>query len=429
MSKSPSINSALTEPTTKKGIFIIPPKRNYKLEFDANTTIKELKIMIGKAANLKNIPIRLFSEGKEYTNYNELKFETLFPNENNIIFTVEINKHSEIFSQDEITVYIKTTCQKHPDKFLHYYCFTCNDSVCYECLTEGAHINHLIKDKWQYLLPSGFLAEKTFEKYTQKDLYDYMASQDLTEFKKQVNEIMFENIFNMIRTIKDNFNTLIDKYINFNQTSIYDISDSIKDMKASLVKYLDKLKESLNVNDVINNIQIFTTFDSNYKEINKLLNDKIESKIFKIRQLKEEISSSITIKINKIYSSIKELLNHCIIDDDNIFNIGNSFSTDIKNIKIGRTQNAFPRGFRNTINNINSNFNSNFGGIFNANAGIRGNRLSSQVPRKDIFNINSLEIDDVSNLLGEYYNKEKMQVNQNMCSSLYQMVNENNNSN
>ena len=185
----------------------------------------------------------------------------------------------------------------------------------------------------------------------------------------------------------------------------------------------------MNVNDVINNIQIFTTFDSHYKEISKQLNDKIESKIFKIRQLKEEISSSITKKINKIYSSIKESLNDCIIGDDNIFNIGNSFSTDIKNIKIERTQNAFPRGFRNTINNINSNFNSNFGGIFNANAGIRGNRLSSQVPRKDIFNVNSLEIDDVSNLLGEYYNKEKMQVNQNMFSSLCQIANENNNSN
>lgn len=429
MSFFSSQNSALSQPPIKKGIFIIPPKKTYEIEFDSNIKIKELKVLIAKAARLKNVPFRLFSEGKEFTKLDGSIFETLFPNKSTIIFTVEPYNGFGNVEENELAIKMNSTCLNHPDKFLLYYCYRCNASICNECFTEGVHKNHLIKDKCYYLLPSGFLAEETFEKYNKKAFGEIMISEDLTQFKREVNEIMFENIFNMIKQIKDNFNSLIDNYNNFNHTSLLDIKDSIKVMKTSLINYLNNLKESLKIEDIVDNPQIFTAFDSNYMKMGKLLNDKIEEKIFNIRKVKEEVSSSIIKKIKKIYSSLKESLNNCKIEDDAIFRNGNNSSTDINNIKIVRPENSAFRGFRNTINNMDSNFNSNFGGIFKVNEGITGSRLSAQLPRKDNFDINSLDIDDVSGLLEGFNNTAKMSNNQNIFPSFYQIENENNNNN
>ena len=118
--------------------------------------MKELKIMIKVASHLNKTNFRLFSEGQEYTKYHEETFETLFPSTNFVVFTIQKGE-GEVFDEAELLLQINAPCKEHAEKFLLFYCFDCNCSICCDCFLIGKHKGHHIQDKCYYLLPSKFL--------------------------------------------------------------------------------------------------------------------------------------------------------------------------------------------------------------------------------------------------------------------------------
>lgn len=74
------------EPNIRKATFILQNESIYILEFDENIEMKELKSMIQKAAHLQKNSFNLFSEGIDYTQYNEEIFGNIFPHQYQVEF-------------------------------------------------------------------------------------------------------------------------------------------------------------------------------------------------------------------------------------------------------------------------------------------------------------------------------------------------------
>ena len=358
-----SLNSSETlEPTICKAKFILSKDRVYTLEFDHTIQMQELKIMIQKAAHLKRGTFRLFSNGTEYTQYNKEIFASLFPNQNMVIFTLEIGQEENNYNynQNELILQMNSPCKNHKDKFLMYYCFTCKTSICNDCLNSETHKNHLIQDKCFYLLPSKYLIDKLFENWSQKPFEEFKISVDLSELKKQLNSVMFQELYDMIKMIQEKCNSLIDEYNQVNITSLNNIRNSVRDIKLSCVKALDELKENLNIQDIVNNQDIFIQFDQAYKDLGKLQNEKFSQNLENFGELNKKVSILVKNLIEQIYFSIHKTLND-ILEESQFENVKNQINIKLikpheENEIINRiNQHKKKRNSSTNITNINRN--------------------------------------------------------------------------
>ena len=265
-----SIYNEHKEPNIVKAKFILSPKRIYELEFDQNILMSELKLMIQKAAHLRSKNFRLISNGEDYSKFNDEAFESIFHGQKLVVFSLELN--NEDLDETELLLQMNCTCQIHIEKFLLYYCFTCGQSICCDCFTEGIHKGHKIQDKCFYLLPSKFLVDKLFENWGQKayEEYKYSEDQTLVELRININKMVFDKLFEILKNIQNKISNVIEQYhYNYNQ-SFEIIRNSIRDIKVYCIKLLDDLKEKMNIKDIINNEQIFLDFDKAYKKIREI---------------------------------------------------------------------------------------------------------------------------------------------------------------
>jgi hypothetical protein len=295
------------EPNIVKAKFIMEATRVYNLEFDQNIQMKELKLMIQMAAHLKKNNFRLFCEGQEYTEYQEETFESLFPSQNLVVFTIQIDK-VEDFDEAELLLQINCPCPHHAEKFLLFYCYDCNCSICCDCFLVGVHKGHHIQDKCYYLLPSRFLVERMFQSWSRNPYADYKITTDLSELKNKVNNVLFIQLFKMLKEVQTKCNEVIDDYNNVNLNSVANIRDSVRDIKSSCVKALDDLKIKLNIKDIVNNQQIFKDFDIAYKNMGRIQNEKFKKNLEIFEQLNQQVSKLVNNLIDKIYNLILETL-------------------------------------------------------------------------------------------------------------------------
>ena len=299
------------EPNIVKAKFIVTNSRIYTLEFDQNIQMKELKTMIRVAAHLRKNNFRLFCDGQEYTQYQDETFESLFPTQNLVVFSLQ-KGDGEIFDEAELLIQINSPCPNHAEKFLLFYCFDCSCSICCDCFTIGDHKGHHVQDKCYYLLPSKFLVDKMFQSWSRNPYFDYKITTDLSELKNKLNTVFFVQLFNMLKDVQGKCNELIDHYNNVNLNSLGNIRDSVRDIKISCVKTLDDLKDQLNIKDIVNNPQIFKEFDIAYKKLGRIQNEKFEQNLKIFQQLNQEVSKLVRNLIDKIYNMILETLKQAV---------------------------------------------------------------------------------------------------------------------
>ena len=347
------------EPSIRKAKFILPNERIYTLDFDHNIQMSELKIMIQKAAHLKYKNFRLFSNGEEYTQYNSEIFSSIFPTQNLVVFTLELGPDEEYSDQNELILQMNSPCNIHSDKFLMYYCFTCNTSICSDCFTVGSHKNHKIQDKCFYLLPSKYLVEKIFENWSQKPYEEFQISVDLSDLKNKVNSVMFQELFNMLRKVQEKCNLLIDEYNQVNTTSLNNIRNSVRDIKLSCIKALDGLKGDLNIQNIVNNQDIFIQFDKEYKDLGKEQNEKFKKNLENFGELNKKVSILVENLIRQIYSVIYKTLND-MLEESQFQNVKKQINMKLikpheeKEIINRMSEHKKKRNSLSNINNINS---------------------------------------------------------------------------
>ena len=295
------------EPNIVKAKFIVTNSRIYTLEFDQNIQMKELKTMIRVAAHLRKNNFRLFCDGQEYTQYQDETFESLFPTQNLVVFSLQ-KGDGEIFDEAELLIQINSPCPNHAEKFLLFYCFDCSCSICCDCFTIGDHKGHHVQDKCYYLLPSKFLVDKMFQSWSRNPYAEYKITSDLSELKNKLNTVFFAQLFDMLKDVQGKCNELIDHYNNVNLNSLGNLRDSVRDIKIACVKTLDDLKEKLNIKNIVNNPQVFKEIDISYKKLGTMQNEKFEHNLVIFKQLNQEVSKLVSNLIDKVYNMILETL-------------------------------------------------------------------------------------------------------------------------
>ena len=310
-----SIYGGLKEPNIVKAKFMLPTGRSYTLEFDQNITIFELKLMIQKAAHLPSKNFRIFSNGVEYTKYNQETFESLFHEQILVEFTLEF-KLGEVIDESILLLQMNSPCNFHIDKFLLYYCFTCGESICSDCFTQGVHKGHKIQDKCFYLLPSKYLVDKLFANWSQNPYEDYQFSEDKTiaDLRININKIIFDKILESIKAIQTKVTNLLEQYHYINYQSFEKTRNSIRDIKLFCIKILDDLKERMDIKNIIDNDQIFLDFHKAYIKLGELQNNKYNYNYILYQEFKQQIPGLITNLVNDINDKILLSLNKIVID-------------------------------------------------------------------------------------------------------------------
>lgn len=329
---SSSIFGGYKEPNIVKAQFILSNTRVYTLEFDQNISMNELKLMIAKAAHLHLKNFRIFSGGEEYTKYNNETFESLFHEQKLVVFRIELNLGEES-EQTELLLQMNCPCNLHIDKFLLYYCYTCGKSICSDCFTIGSHQGHKIQDKCFYLLPSKFLVEKLFENWSQNPLEEHKYSEDqtLSELRLNINKIIFDKLFDILKNIQSKITNIIEQYHYTNYQLFERKRNSVRDIKVFCIKLLDDLKEKMNIIDIVNNEKIFIDFDIAYKKLGELQKEQYQSNYLSYTEFNQQIPILIKNIINEVNDKLLSTLNK-ILNDQRYDTILNQIK--IKNVSI-----------------------------------------------------------------------------------------------
>ena len=302
-----SVNNQKNLPQIRQTLFIVDQNRQYLFDVNQNITINKLKRMIVAAAELDKVGLRIFHDGKEYTNYGDSCLDQLFPDLQKVEFYLQYSYDQVEDLEEIIDLKLKQCCNLHSGKYPYFYCFTCGKSICSDCLRSGIHNNHETKEKYDYLQESRHLVELLF-----KDLKDILKNakgvnnESVEALKAKVSIQFFPKLVEMIKIIEQNMLNLIMFFLVKEKDNFKIIENNINLLKNHCEEGLDKLKKEIVIEDMMINEDVFLTFDAKFKEIGKE-KEKFKEDIEKYKQFSENLNLIQNI-IEKTYNEIYEFL-------------------------------------------------------------------------------------------------------------------------
>ena len=287
-------------PKIRQTKFILPNNRIYLFDVNQNISIYKLKKMIIVAANIgKNV--RIFHDGIEYTDKDSYCLDELFPDLQLVEFTLELPGVQVEEIENLINLKLRTYCKGHPGKYPNFYCYTCGNSICTDCLKGNNHKGHNIKEKYDYLQESKDLIENLF-----KDLKDLLSKTNgvpeeiIKQLKAKITIQFFPELVKIVKQIEENMINLILFFLEKDQNNYKLVQNNLVSLKSSCAEGLDKLKENIEIEDLMIDENVFLTFDSKFKSINNE-KDKIKKDI--------EIYKAFTNNLNIIQNIVENTYN------------------------------------------------------------------------------------------------------------------------
>ena len=287
-------------PKIRQTKFYLPNNRIYLFDVNQNITIYKLKKMIIVAANIgKNV--RLFHDGIEYTDKDSYCLDELFPDLQLVEFLLELPGVQVEEIENLINLKLRTYCKGHQGKYPNFYCYTCGNSICTDCLKGNNHKGHNIKEKYDYLQESKDLIENLF-----KDLKDLLSKTNgvpeeiINQLKAKITIQFFPELVKIVKQIEENMINLILFFLEKDQNNYKLVQNNLVSLKSSCAEGLDKLKENIEIEDLMIDENVFLTFDSKFKSINNE-KDKIKKDI--------EIYKAFTNNLNIIQNIVENTYN------------------------------------------------------------------------------------------------------------------------
>ena len=294
-------------PKIRQVRFILPKNRIYLFDVNQNITIYKLKKMITVAANIgKNV--RIFHDHIEYTDKDAYCLDELSPDLQLVEFTIEEFSNEKIEEYDNlINLKLKPYCNGHKGKYPNFYCYTCGYSICSDCLRNNAHKGHNIKEKYDYLQGSKDLIENLF--IDLKDLLNKtngVPDEIIKKLKLKISIEFFPKLVEIVKQIEKNMINLIMFFLEKDQNNYKLIQNNLVELKSSCAEGLDKLKENIEIEDLMVDENVFLTFDSKFKGITNE-KDKIKKDIETYKTFTDNLVLIQNI-VEKTYNEIYEFL-------------------------------------------------------------------------------------------------------------------------
>ena len=316
-------------------LFIVDKNRKYLFDVNENILIKKLKKMISSASGLNKVGLRLFHEGIEYTQYDESALNELFPNLSLIEFSIQYSYEQVDDLEEIINLKLKQCCSLHKNKYPYFYCFSCKKSICSDCLFNGEHNNHEIKEKYDYLQESKNLVELLFKDL--KDIFNNTkegSDDSVNKLKTKVKIQFFPQLVQMVNQIEQKMMNLILYFLEKEKGNYTTIENNVKLLKNHCEEGLDKLKKEIVIEDMMVDENIFLMFDTKFKKIGNE-KEKFKNDIQKYKQFSENLFLIQSI-IEKTYKEIYDFLNKylTVTEFDDIKNKLNSQDISVIDKKI-----------------------------------------------------------------------------------------------
>ena len=303
----------------RQTIFQIQKEKEYTIDVDETTNIKELKKILAHAAHLRKNSFKIYHNDIEFTqNFNDKTIYELFPKEQKIYFTLVISDFEEEEEEDcLIEVNTNLPCKDHPGKFQIFYCYTCKQSICKNCLDLN-HKNHDVKEKYDYLAPTKLLIERIFKdayQYIVEDSYDNCNS--AIELEMTIKNSLFEQLKQMIDQVAINLTELIKFFVKQVTITKKNINENITLLKEYSIHAYKALKRDINTNQIIIDDDIFLTLDKKLKEIIQDKENLKENtkKFIEINKNIENIREYTTFIYQELFNFIQPLLNQNKINE------------------------------------------------------------------------------------------------------------------
>ena len=317
----------------KKMIALIGNQNSYSIDIDDSITFYEFKKILSGAAHLLKNSFRIYHKGKEYTNeYNENTIKEIFSQLNPIHLEV-ISKEVEVNEiEDEIisvNFNINIPCETHIEKYKMFYCFTCNKSICTDCLTQG-HSNHNIVEKAEYLAPAKLLMDNIF---SNSSLYkaDSRLSKysDCSSFRLNLKINIFDNLRKLINELEFKFDSCLDFFSRWESVTEKNTNENLELLKEFCIESYIKLKNDINTKGIIIDDKIFLALYNKLKEIEnykngffeenkkkfETLNSLLEPFIQQIKTISKELKLSLDTYLEKeIYENFKNLIQENMVE-------------------------------------------------------------------------------------------------------------------
>lgn len=309
-------------------------KKSYSIDVDELTTFYEFKKILSSAAHLIKNSFNVYHEGQEYTNdYDDNSIKQLFPGLETIYLKITINKEINQYENELISIKlnINLPCEKHKEKYKMIYCFTCNKSICRDCLTyTQEHIDHKLEEKADYLAPAQLLINNIF-----KNAYIYKADirlskyMDCLTFRSNLKDNIFNSLRQLINNLETKFNTCLEFFSSNEDLTEKNLNNNIDLLKKYCIEYFIKLKNDINYKNIIIDDEIFLTIYNKLKEINNFkteylemnkqkyekLNTLLSPFINQINAISEELKYTFELYLNKdIYDNFKNLIKDNTVD-------------------------------------------------------------------------------------------------------------------
>ena len=292
-------------------------KKTYSIDVDDLTTFYEFKKILSSAAHLLKNNFQIYHKNQEYTNeYDDMSIKELFPELQTINLSIKTkNDINEI--EDElvsIKFNIKIPCEKHTGKYKVLYCFTCNKSICTDCsiLTEE-HINHIIEEKSHYIAPAKLLINNIFSNANifkaNAKLSKYSES---VSFRAELNMNIFENLKKLIKNIEDKFNSCLEFFSVNEDLTEKNTNNNIELLRQYCIEYFIKLKNDIEMKNIVLDDEIFLTVYKKLKEIEKYKNEFLKlnmEKYEKLNALLQPFIEQINNFSNDMKNKFEQILN------------------------------------------------------------------------------------------------------------------------
>ena len=295
-------------PSIRHTIFILSETLQYVFDVNQTITIHTLKKLLASAARLRKNSPRIFSNNNEYTHLNDIDIQTLFPTQQTIIFTIhQIELPTSPSSSSVIKVKLRNYCNEHELKYLNYYCFTCNKSICSLCASTPFHRDHHLKEKYDYFQSSSYLISSAFKQhYTLSQLF--VSSYSKYEMKR----VSFQNIYDVLNGIEQKLNEVIYMYNSITKMSIDAVERNRKEIKQHCIKGLELLKEKIEIRNILIDDEVFLLFHNKYINLSRQQGMKLDKQIKMVDDLKNVVGKSVNEFVKKVYDDIYDMLNRVL---------------------------------------------------------------------------------------------------------------------